>query len=163
MNNHRRLEGLFLALALTIGLFPQPVLAQENTEETDIVNAIDETDAEVMESVNAAEQAAARQTQTVTEETPSDTDSTAAETSGSSTAEAAEEPVSDMQTDSAPALSLQTQADDGTEIYISAPEGAFSEGIQVSVTKVDAEKILTALQQASENSDLTADQVAAYN
>lgn len=163
MNNHRRLEGLFLALALTIGLFPQPVLAQENTEETDIVNAIDETDAEVMESVNAAEQAAARQTQTVTEETPSDTDSTAAETSGSSTAEAAEEPVSDMQTDSAPALSLQTQADDGTEIYISAPEGAFPEGIQVSVTKVDAEKILTALQQASENSDLTADQVAAYN
>ena len=82
MNNHRRLEGLFLALALTIGLFPQPVLAQENTEETDIVNAIDETDAEVMESVNAAEQAAARQTQTVTEETSSDTDSTAAETSG---------------------------------------------------------------------------------
>ena len=45
MNNHRRLEGLFLALALTIGLFPQPVLAQENTEETDIVNAIDESDA----------------------------------------------------------------------------------------------------------------------
>lgn len=163
MNNHRRLEGLFLALALTIGLFPQPVLAQENTEGTDIVNVIDETDAEVMESANIAEQTAVRQTQTVTEETPSETDSTAAETGGSSTAEAAEEPVSDMQTDSAPALSLQTQADDGTEIYINAPEGAFPEGIQVSVTKVDAEKILTALQQASENSDLTADQVAAYD
>lgn len=82
MNNHRRLEGLFLALALTIGLFPQPVLAQENTEGTDIVNVIDETDAEVMESANIAEQSAARQTQTVTEETPSETDSTAAETGG---------------------------------------------------------------------------------
>ncbi len=65
--------------------------------------------------------------------------------------------------ESYPAVSLNTKTDGGTEISISAPEGAFPSGIQVSVTKVDSEQILSALKEASDNTDLTADQVVAYD
>ncbi|MCI6638730.1 MAG: Cna B-type domain-containing protein, partial [Lachnospiraceae bacterium] len=65
--------------------------------------------------------------------------------------------------ESYPAVSLNTKTDGGTEISISTPEGAFPSGIQVSVTKVDSEQILSALKEASDNTDLTADQVVAYD
>ncbi len=81
------------------------------------------------------------------------------ETSGTTTDSEGKE----ANAESYPAVSLNTKTDDGTEISISAPEGAFPSGIQVSVTKVDPEQILSALKEASDNTDLTADQVVAYD
>ncbi len=62
-----------------------------------------------------------------------------------------------------PALTLDTAADDGTQIHIEAPEGAFPDGIQVSVKHVDAANILDALRTASADENLTEDRVAAYD
>ncbi len=62
-----------------------------------------------------------------------------------------------------PALTLDTAADDGTKIHIEAPEGAFPDGIQVSVKHVDAASILDALRKASADDSLEEDQVAAYD
>ena len=62
-----------------------------------------------------------------------------------------------------PALTLDTAADDGTKIHIEAPEGAFPDGIQVTVKRVDAATILDALRKASADDSLEEEQVAAYD
>ena len=62
-----------------------------------------------------------------------------------------------------PAVSLETTLDDGTVIHVDAPEGAFPEGIQMTVTAVDPAEILDALRTASGDSDLTESDVCAFD
>ncbi|MDY2946149.1 MAG: Cna B-type domain-containing protein [Lachnospiraceae bacterium] len=62
-----------------------------------------------------------------------------------------------------PAVSLETTLEDGTVIHVDAPEGAFPEGIQMTVTAVDPAEILDALRAASGDSDLTESDVSAYD
>ena len=62
-----------------------------------------------------------------------------------------------------PAVLLETEADDGTSIRIDAPEGAFPEGIRVTVRAVAADSILDALRTAADDPELAAEDVAAYD
>ena len=62
-----------------------------------------------------------------------------------------------------PAVVLQTVADDGTSIKIDAPEGAFPEGIHVTVKAVEPDQILDALRTAADDPELAAEDVAAYD
>ena len=62
-----------------------------------------------------------------------------------------------------PAVSLETTLEDGTVIHVDAPEGAFPEGIQMTVTAVDPAEILDALRAASGDSDLTESDVCAFD
>ena len=62
-----------------------------------------------------------------------------------------------------PAVSLETTLEDGTVIHVDAPEGAFPEGIQMTVTSVDPAEILDALRAASGDSDLTESDVCAFD
>lgn len=58
---------------------------------------------------------------------------------------------------------LQTVADDETSIKIDAPEGAFPEGIHVTVKAVKPEQILDALRTAADDPELAAEDIAAYD
>lgn len=173
MKNRKRIGGLLLALALTVSMIPQTALAEETTEQTTAGYQTEEqADAAQTEEKTDAVQAQSR-TDEISTETNASSDSETVETETGSVSESTD--TADTGSDSGagdkesgtgelcPAVVLNTKADDGTEINITAPEGAFPSGIQVSVTKVDAEKILAALQKASDNSDLTEDQVAAYD
>ena len=62
-----------------------------------------------------------------------------------------------------PAVALETVADDGTSIKIDAPEGAFPEGIHVTVKAVEPDQILDALRTAADDPELAAEDVAAYD
>ena len=62
-----------------------------------------------------------------------------------------------------PAVVLETVADDGTSIKIDAPEGAFPEGIHVTVKAVEPDQILDALRTAADDPELAAEDVAAYD
>ena len=62
-----------------------------------------------------------------------------------------------------PAVVLETVADDGTSIKIDAPEGAFPEGIHVTVKAVEPEQILDALRTAADDPELATEDVAAYD
>lgn len=62
-----------------------------------------------------------------------------------------------------PAVVLQTVADDETSIKIDAPEGAFPEGIHVTVKAVEPEQILDALRTAADDHELATEDVAAYD
>lgn len=62
-----------------------------------------------------------------------------------------------------PAVVLQTVADDETSIKIDAPEGAFPEGIHVTVKAVKPEQILDALRTAADDPELAAEDIAAYD
>ena len=62
-----------------------------------------------------------------------------------------------------PAVVLETVADDGTSIKIDAPEGAFPEGIHVTVKAVKPEQILDALRTAADDPELATEDVAAYD
>ena len=62
-----------------------------------------------------------------------------------------------------PAVALEATADDGTSIHIDAPEGAFPEGIHVTVKAVEPDQILDALRTASDDPELAAEDVAAYD
>jgi hypothetical protein len=173
LKNRKKIGGLLLALALTVSIIPQTALAEETTEQTTTGYQTEEQ----ADAAQTEEKTDAIQTQSGTDkattETNASSDSETVETETGSVSESID--IVDTGTDagsgvketgtgeSYPAVSLNTKADDGTEINISAPEGAFPSGIQVSVTKVDAERILAALQKASDNSDLTEDQVAAYD
>ena len=55
-----------------------------------------------------------------------------------------------------PAVALEATADDGTSIHIDAPEGAFPEGIHVTVKAVEPDQILDALRTASDDPELAA-------
>ncbi|MCI6795307.1 MAG: hypothetical protein MR581_04925, partial [Lachnospiraceae bacterium] len=173
MKNRKRIGGLLLALALTVSMIPQTALAEETTEQTTAGYQTEEqADAAQTEEKTDAVQTQSR-TDEISTETNASSDSETVETETGSVSESTD--TADTGSDSGagdkesgtgelcPAVVLNTKADDGTEINITAPEGAFPSGIQVSVTKVDAEKILAALQKASDNSDLTEDQVAAYD
>ena len=62
-----------------------------------------------------------------------------------------------------PAVVLETVADDGTSIKIDAPEGAFPEGIHVTVKAVEPDQILDALRTAADDPELATEDVAAYD
>ena len=62
-----------------------------------------------------------------------------------------------------PAVVLQTVADDETSIKIDAPEGAFPEGIHVTVKAVKPEQILDALRTAADDPELATEDVVAYD
>ena len=62
-----------------------------------------------------------------------------------------------------PAVVLEAVADDGTSIKIDAPEGAFPEGIHVTVKAVKPDQILGALRTAADDPELDAEDVAAYD
>ena len=62
-----------------------------------------------------------------------------------------------------PAVVLEAVADDGTSIKIDAPEGAFPEGIHVTVKAVKPEQILDALRTAADDPELATEAVAAYD
>lgn len=62
-----------------------------------------------------------------------------------------------------PAVVLEAVADDGTSIKIDAPEGAFPEGIHVTVKAVKPEQILDALRTAADDPELATEDVAAYD
>lgn len=65
--------------------------------------------------------------------------------------------------DTYPAVDFdEARMDDGTVIRVSAPEGAFPEGIKMEITQVDSVKILDALKDASDNEDLEESDVRAY-
>lgn len=53
--------------------------------------------------------------------------------------------------------------DDGSSVIVSAPEGAFPEGVTMTVDPVMTDQLLDAVGQAAGISDLTEDQVAAYD
>ena len=116
--------------------------------------ANNENDADSISS-DSTVTSASENTDNADKEEKSESDETSVTTTDSGVEEATAE--------SYPAVSLNTKTNDGTEINISAPEGAFPSGIQVAVTKVDSEQILSALKEASDNTDLTADQVVAYD
>ena len=62
-----------------------------------------------------------------------------------------------------PAVVLEAVADDGTSIKIEAPEGAFPEGIHVTVKEVEPDQILDALRTAADDPELAVEDVAAYD
>ena len=175
MKNRKKIGGLLLALALTVSMIPQTALAEGTTEQASTGYQTEEqTDAaQTEETTDAAQEQDGTDKTSV--ETSDSSDGESAETENGSVSVSESTDISDHGADSRsgekanepgesyPAVSFQTKADDGTKINISAPEGAFPSGTQVSVAKVDAEKILAALQKASDNSDLTEDQVAAYD
>lgn len=116
----------------------------ENSQSAADITGSDNTVISASDSANDAEEEAASE--------PAEASGTTAD---SGTVETSAE--------SYPAVSMSVIADDGTEIQISAPEGAFPSGIQVTVTKVDSDQILSALKEASNNDALTTDQVMAYD
>jgi hypothetical protein len=62
-----------------------------------------------------------------------------------------------------PAVALETMADDGASIKIDAPEGAFPEGIHVTVKAVEPDQILDALRTAADDPELAVEDVTAYD
>ena len=62
-----------------------------------------------------------------------------------------------------PAVVLEAMADDGTSIKIDAPEGAFPEGIHVTVRSVEPDQILDAIQTAADDPELAAENIVAYD
>ena len=116
----------------------------ENSQSAADITGSDNTVISASDSANDAEEKAASE--------PAEASGTTAD---SGTVETSAE--------SYPKVSMSVNADDGTEIQISAPEGAFPSGIQVTVTKVDSDQILSALKEASNNDALTTDQVIAYD
>ena len=101
----------------------------------------------------------------ITVDTAAETQSFAPESSGSeeatnvstSTTQSEEEAVypswSHEYTDQGSAVSVK----------IDAPEGAFPEGIQVSITKVSSAKLVDSIKEASESEDVTAEDIVAFD
>ena len=190
LEKRRRWTGWMLALAMMISLAPQGVLAGDLTASapevqeaygagsvTDSGSPETETESGVtLDTQNGTENGGEENAQPGTDTSgDSGTDFTLSEAASGevNTAASADSEMEETSSGTAdslvqeegsrPAVVLETEADDGTSIRIDAPEGAFPKGIRVTVKAVDADTILDALRTAADDSELAAEDVAAYD
>ena len=150
MKKRKRMKWLFLALLIIAAMVQPAVYAGESSDPAAALSKSQNVAGQEKTQITEEQDAEAQKNDEVQKDAASD----AAPASG--------QKAEDTQ-HSYPACTLNTKADDGRAVRIHAPEGAFPVGVQVSVTKMQGKSILVALEKAAGVSDLTSEQVAAYD
>ena len=172
----KRWTGWTLAMALMLSLAPQGAIAAEMTPSVVQEETVTSSSASGETAETGAEAGTSSGQEDGTGSSGEETVQPGTDLSGSeevkteSLTETGTDELSSEADDSAassegsyPAVVLEAMADDGTSIKIDAPEGAFPEGIHVTVRSVEPDQILDAIQTAADDPELATENIVAYD